>query len=275
MEMDKCPKCGNKLSGSEKYCSSCGVQVHQQDANAESSDNARPEAKRKRRKLIIILAIAAIVIGIILFSFLRLTSKFLKKEPVQVITPPALNEEKQPEENLVQVLVSPNGKVYLSLSGTRDTTVLSSDKFKEEVLTAAYNLYRNDNPNAAVLSQSQNKTFCGTSIFGVPMRNLPQWLDASIEERDEILKKEGIPIENNSKEHPDSRANEFQKYWLPAIKNVFRNHELDKELREGNLIAIKAGEDVPFNVVHAVMENLQTANLNKFVLMTSFQAIDK
>ena len=273
METTKCPKCGNQLDGSEQYCASCGSELQHKDGTDHPSpkvDKVMPASKH--RKLIIILSlIAALVILGCILTFFMLTSTFLKKEPVQVITPPSLSEEKVNDEKFVQLLVASDGKVYMNLAGTRDESVLPSEKFREEVLTTAYSLYHQDHPEAKDLSPTQITEFGKIGTFGVPMNKLPQWLDMSTEERDELLRKEGIPIEN-SKEHSNSRTNEFQRYWLTAIKKVLYNHELDKYLREGQAISIKAGEDTPYHNINIVMENLQTASLNKFILMTSFKS---
>ncbi|MBR5638745.1 MAG: biopolymer transporter ExbD [Muribaculaceae bacterium] len=272
MEVNICPKCGNIFNGSEKYCSNCGAKLLQEDGADQQSFKANKTlfASKRRKNTIVLLLIAALVIFGSILAFFMLTSTFLEKEPVQVITPPSLSEENVPEEKFVQILIAPDGKVYLSLAGTRDESVLPSEKFREEVLTTAYELYRNDNPNAEVLTPTQITEFGKIGTFGVPMNKLLQWLDMSTGERDEMLRKEGIPIEI-TKDHPNSRTNEFQ-YWLSAIKQVFSKYEIDKYLRDGNSIVIKAEQDTAFDKIHVVMENLQSAHLNKFILMTSFKS---
>ena len=75
-------------------------------------------------------------VTVLLLTFFMLTSTFLQKEPVTVITPPSVSEAKVPDEKLVQVLVAPNGKVYLNMTGAKDSTQLSTETFRKEVLRA-------------------------------------------------------------------------------------------------------------------------------------------
>ena len=50
-------------------------------------------------------------VTVLLLTFFMLTSTFLSKEPVQVITPPSVSEEKVPDEKLLSVLLSPDGHI--------------------------------------------------------------------------------------------------------------------------------------------------------------------
>ena len=54
-------------------------------------------------------------VTVLLLTFFMLTSTFVKKEPVQVTTPASVSEIKIPETNVLQILVDPNGKVFMSL----------------------------------------------------------------------------------------------------------------------------------------------------------------
>ena len=65
-------------------------------------------------------------VTVLLLTFFMLTSTFLQKEPVTVITPPSVSEDKVPDANLLSVLVSPEGKVYLEVLGSQDSQDLIS-----------------------------------------------------------------------------------------------------------------------------------------------------
>ena len=75
-------------------------------------------------------------VTVLLLTFFMLTSTFLQKEPVQVITPPSVSEKKVPDSKLMSVLVAQDGKVYLELLGTKDSTLKSED-LREAVLKKA------------------------------------------------------------------------------------------------------------------------------------------
>jgi len=209
-------------------------------------------------------------VTVLLLTFFMLTSTFLQKEPVQVVTPPSISETKVPDEKLVQVLVAPDGKVYLNLTGARDSSVLASDKFRAEVLNRAYAKYCETHPKAPNLTAMQRQEFSKLTTFGVPFSKLTQWIEMPMEKRDEFLKSEegGIPIKMSEKDGP---RNEFQ-IWLVAIKEVMQNHGLGKDLTGGQGVAIKASQYSPYSLVQVVMDNLQTERLNKFTLMTSLKA---
>ncbi len=207
-------------------------------------------------------------VTVLLLTFFMLTSTFLQKEPVQVITPPSVSEEKVPDEKLVQILIAPDGKVYLNLTGAKDSTQLSTEKFRTEVLQKAYGEYSATHPNAKKLTVQAVKEFSKLGTFGVPMSKMAEWLDMGLEKRDEFLKNEGgIPIQLSIKDGP---RNEFQT-WMIAIKAVMQEAGLGKDLTNGQGVSIKAGQDSPYSLVQVVMDNLQTERLNKFTLMTSLK----
>lgn len=59
-------------------------------------------------------------VTVLLLTFFMLTSTFVKKEPVQVTTPASVSEIKIPETNVLQILVDPSGKVFMSLDKQSD-----------------------------------------------------------------------------------------------------------------------------------------------------------
>ena len=236
-------------------------------------------------------------VTVLLLTFFMLTSTFLQKEPVQVITPPSVSDKKVPDEKLVQVLVGPDGKVYMNITGARDSSIISSEEFRKEVLEEACNLYAQHYGSMINLSDRQKEEFCKIGTFGVKMDKLSEWLDMRVEERDEFLKGDygGIPIAlTKTNDGQDiQKPNEFQ-IWLRAIKYVISGKYLDKrddlapekieekkkklpdafkkEKNEGRFIALKAGQYTPYHYVHVVMDNLQTETLNTFSLMTSLKS---
>ena len=74
-----------------------------------------------------------------------------------------------------------------------------------------------------------------------------------------------------------TKPNEFQ-IWMNAIYNVSRdvtssidNVSFESQIKRGEGIAIKADQATPYEVVHVVMDNLQTLKMNKFSLMTALK----
>ena len=50
------------------------------------------------------------------------------------------------------------------------------------------------------------------------------------------------------------------------------NENLKDAIKDGSGVAIKADQNTSFEVVHMVMDNLQTIRMNKFTLLTALKA---
>ena len=176
-------------------------------------------------------------VTVLLLTFFMLTSTFVKKEPVQVTTPASVSEIKIPETNVLQILVDPQGKIFMSLDKQPDMKAVL-EKMGEE--------YGVD------FTPEQEKKFVTASTFGVPMRSMQKFLDLPTEQQDKLLKNEGIPC--------DSTDNQF-KSWVRNARQV------NPDLR----IAIKADASTPYAVIKNVMSSLQDLRENRYNLITSLK----
>jgi biopolymer transport protein ExbD len=210
-------------------------------------------------------------VTVLLLTFFMLTSTFLQKEPVTVITPPSVSEEKVPVANLLSVLVSPEGKVYLEVLGSQDSTDnkrKGSENVRANMLKYMAEHYNALHPGANInFTDQELATFAKCNAFGVPITRMKEWLNMETEVRDKALQEgPGVPIDMN--EDPN-RPNEFQ-MWVQAAYNSI-DDELQEAVVKGNGIAIKADQTTPYSVVNVVMDNLQTIKMNKFTLMTALK----
>ena len=176
-------------------------------------------------------------VTVLLLTFFMLTSTFVKKEPVQVFTPASVSEIKIPETNILQILVDPQGKIFMSLDKQPDMKAVL-EKMGEE--------YGVD------FTPEQEKKFVTASTFGVPMRSMQKYLDLPSDQQDKLLKNEGIPC--------DSPDNQF-KSWVRSARQV------NPDLR----IAIKADASTPYAVIKNVMNSLQDLRENRYNLITSLK----
>ena len=176
-------------------------------------------------------------VTVLLLTFFMLTSTFVKKEPVQVFTPASVSEIKIPVTNILQILVDPQGKIFMSLDKQPDMKAVL-EKMGEE--------YGVD------FTPEQEKKFVTASTFGVPMRSMQKFLDLPTEQQDKLLKNEGIPC--------DSTDNQF-KSWVRNARQV------NPDLR----IAIKADASTPYAVFKNVMSSLQDLRENRYNLITSLK----
>ena len=210
-------------------------------------------------------------VTVLLLTFFMLTSTFLQKEPVTVITPSSVSEEKVPEQNLITVLVDTDGRVFLALAGDKDSTQ-SSDKVRVELIKNVVAEYNKLNPSAKIeLTRAQCETFGQIHMFGLPIKQLSQWLSMTPDQRDEAIGPAknpncGIPINMNE---DASKPNEFQ-IWMKAAYNT-SNDNLQSAIKQGKGIAIKADGSTPYSIVQVVMDNLQTLKMNKFTLLTALK----
>ena len=128
-------------------------------------------------------------VTVLLLTFFMLTSTFVKKEPVQVTTPASVSEIKIPETNVLQILVDPSGKVFMSLDKQSDL---------REVLEA--------------MGQEYGVTFTPEETKKLmPMKSMKKYLDLPQDQQDAVLKNEGIPT--------DSIDNQF-KAWVRNARAV-------------------------------------------------------
>lgn len=224
-----------------------------------------------KRKSTLIDMTAMSDVTVLLLTFFMLTSTFLQKEPVTVLTPSSVSEIKVPMTNCASILISPEGKVFISVSGDADSTY-STEKVRAELIQTAvaeYNKTHKSNP--IQLTQAQITKFSKTNMFGIKLSELPKFLDMEQFEQDETIGDMsnpivGIPVDDNK---DLSKPNEFQ-IWMRAIYNS-SNPNLGDAIKKGEGIAIKADKDTPYEVVHGVLDNLQTLKMNKFSLMTALK----
>ena len=212
-------------------------------------------------------------VTVLLLTFFMLTSTFLQKEPVTVITPPSVAEEKVPDANLLSVLVSPEGKVFLEVLGSKDST-MKSETVRADLLKNMVAEYKKTHPSANLaFTNKEIETFSKLNAFGVPITKMKEWLNLEPDQRDKFLESEqnpGVPI--NMNEDPNN-PNEFQ-MWIRAAYNSV-NPELQEAMVKGRGIAIKADQTTPYSVVNVVMDNLQTMKMNKFSLMTALKTSEE
>ncbi len=223
-----------------------------------------------KRKSTLIDMTAMSDVTVLLLTFFMLTSTFLQKEPVTVLTPSSVSELKVPTANLTTVLISPEGKVFLSISGDADSTY-SSEKVRAEVFQTAVAEYNKTHSKKIEITPQQVAKFSKLNMFGYRLADLPAFLDKEQFKQDELLSDPenqlaGIPVDDNK---DLAKPNEFQ-IWMRAIYNS-SNPNLEQAIKKGEGIAIKADKDTPYSTVHDVLDNLQTLKMNKFSLMTALK----
>lgn len=211
-------------------------------------------------------------VTVLLLTFFMLTSTFLAKEPTTVITPPSVSEEKVQETNFVQVLVSPEGKIWLTMNN--DTSAQwSNQNMRMALLDKVTQIYNESHKNKISFSAQQKAAFSKLNAFGVPLSQMSEFLSLEATDQDKWLQGKdnnpnhisGIPISMNQ-----DQETEFQ-MWMRAIRQS-DNETLTSAIKDGSGVAIKADQNTPYEIIHMVMDNLQTIHMNKFTLLTALKS---
>lgn len=178
-------------------------------------------------------------VTVLLLTFFMLTSTFIQKEPVTVTTPGSVSEIKIPESDILQILVDPQGKVFMTLDKQED---------RVEVLKKVGEEY------GITFTPEEINKFRLANSFGVPISQMKAFLALSEDEQDATLKEFGIPT--------DSTDNQF-KVWVKSAREQNRN------LR----IAIKADQTTPYPEIKTIMTSLQDIRENRYNLITSLKVV--
>ena len=200
-----------------------------------------PKVKVKRKSTLIDMT-AMSDVTVLLLTFFMLTSTFVQKEPVQVATPASVSEIKIPEINILQILVDPQGKIFMSLDKQEDRVAVLEELSKE------YNVN---------FTPEQVNKFKLINSFGVPIKQMPAFLDLPTDDQDRLLKDYGIPIDTTA-----NPSNEF-KAWVKAARAQ------NPDLR----IATKADHATPYPNIKNIMTSLQDIRENRYNLITTLKSV--
>jgi len=174
----------------------------------------------------------------LLLCFFMLTSTFLTPEPVQVTAPNSVSEVKIPEQDVLNILINPDGRVYV---GTENKNYM---KEMMETMTDKFGV---------TLNAAQQKHFLEDAMVGAPMGKLADYLNLSTEKMTEAIQTLGLPLDSIN-----GGKSEFQE-WVSAARSA--NSDLK--------LAIKCDANTSYAVVKKMMSELQDMNENRFQLITN------
>ncbi|MCD7971165.1 MAG: biopolymer transporter ExbD [Candidatus Azobacteroides sp.] len=201
-----------------------------------------PKVKVSRKSTFIDMT-AMSDVTVLLLTFFMLTSTFIRKEPVQVNTPGSVSEIKIPETDILQILVDPQGKIFLSMDKQVD---------QMEVLR------RIGEDNNIEFTTKELYDFSLLPTFGSPIGTMKQFLAMDTEDQDKNLKDLGIPN--------DSTNNQF-KQWVQATRALMKESDRNDVFK----IAIKADATTPYPIIKKVMDDLRELRENRYNLITSLK----
>ena len=181
---------------------------------------------------------------VLLLTFFMLTATFTKEEPVKVNVPGSVSDIKIPENNLLTIFVSPQGKVFMNMDNPTAQKAMAQNLVDNKKLD---------------LNSAQLKQFSEVPMFGTPLNTIKSWL-ASGDKRNDILQKDP-----NAGISCDSTHNEL-KDWVTAARQA--NGE---KMR----IAIKADQNTPYSTIKEVMNSLRQIDESRYNLITTLKGEEK
>ena len=176
----------------------------------------------------------------LLLCFFMLTSTFLTPEPIRVNAPNSVSEIKVPTTDVLNILVSPEGRIYL---GTDNKNYMNA---MLETMTDKSQINRN---------ATQKKHFLEDAMVGAPMSQLANYLSLEPEKMTEAIQTLGIPTDSIK-----GGMSEFQE-WVQAARDVNPDMKL----------AIKCDSKTPYKTVKAMMSELQDMSENRYQLITNLK----
>ncbi len=174
----------------------------------------------------------------LLLCFFMLTSTFLTPEPVKVNTPASVSEVKVPENDVLNILVSPEGNIYV---GSENKNTMQE---MMETVTDKFGIS---------LNATQVKHFREDAMIGAPMAVFADYLSLDTEKMGEEIQKLSIPLDSI-----DGGESEFQE-WVTAAR------EANPDIR----LAIKADASTSYAVIKKMISELQDMNENRYQLITN------
>ncbi|TKK68647.1 biopolymer transporter ExbD [Ilyomonas limi] len=173
---------------------------------------ARPKIARKSTSVDMT---AMCDVAFLLLSFFILTAKPKPSTAVTVQTPSSVSSKKAPEENMIMVTITKDGKVFLNGGDNAE------DKAKMESIINSLN-----QANNLGLTGGEIKKLVNQPIIGVPLANLKQQATLQPEQINE-KSLPGIPVK-------DTANNELIK-WMRGVVDVYTGGKVNLLLKGDNL----------------------------------------
>lgn len=180
----------------------------------------------------------------LLLTFFMLTTSFKPQEAVQVDTPKSISDKLSPKDNVITVYVGKDNKVYFNVDNGSDSTT----RIRKKVLLKVAEQYK------VQFTKEQVRKFENLASFGMPVKDLPKWIDAT-EQKVRDAMQTGVPM--------DSLNNQLE-MWILCARNENPNAET----------AIKGDYGADYKTVKKVLDLFQKYNMNKFNLTTTLEKVE-
>jgi len=180
----------------------------------------------------------------VVLVFLVLTTTMKQPEPAPVDTPFSISEKPTPDFNMLTLLISKDGKVFMNVDNGPDTLL----KFRRHILIEMGKQYNVEFTEAELRDFQMNP-----SSMGVPMQKMKEYFAAKGAQERNVFQT-GIPL--------DSLDNQLASWILYA-----------RQINPAVQACIKGDTEAEYPVVKKVLDILQDKNVNRFNLITNIEAV--
>ena len=196
-------------------------------------------------------------LAFLLVTFFMLTASFRMAEPVTVDPPSSIGEITLPD-NHIMVTIDNEGRAFFGISNA-EAKVNALAKMSEK-----YNVKFND---------QQIKKFSGLPSFGVDIKDLPRYIDASENERTKFQPQKGVPLDSLNNQLKDWIANGGAEAVKIYERAKDKAQEANQELKaEKPRYAIKCDGKTKYIFVKDVVKTFTDLKVYQFNLITGLEA---
>lgn len=172
----------------------------------------------------------------LLLTFFILTAKMKAEDPAPVEIPSARAEAKVPEQGMIRITVTQDGRVFFGVSEYKNREAILKEMNTEKSLG---------------LTETEIQALASEELLGLPTGALKQFANIDPSEKGDYAQP-GIPS--------DSLNNELQ-YWVRYAKNADPKY----------VFGIKGDLKTDYAAYNKVIKCLQGMRYNKFSLITSLE----
>lgn len=194
-------------------------------------------------------------LAFLLVTFFMLTATMRAPEPVIVDTPSSISELLLPK-NTMLLTIDTAGRVFFNMEG-KDVRI--------NMLRRMMNKFP-----AVKFSEEQITKFGSMQSFGVPLAELPKYIDAKTEERSKLDNaSKGIPMDTLNN-------NDELSFWVNFCRveeyTWRKGQEADGKHPEEMRIALKADGNAAYKKIDAVIAIFKKQDVFQFNLITDLEA---
>lgn len=201
-------------------------------------------------------------LAFLLVTFFMLAANFRSDEPVTVETP-ASHEERMIPENILQITVDKGGRAFYKISG---------EEARRELLGYMGSKYK------MAFTQKQVDQFAAMEMFGCSMKELPQYLSMSSEER-RRLETQGIPYTDST----NNQLKDWIFYGNISALNSGRTLYEEAQMKNADVVAddfkpkfiLKVDNKAVYVHAQKVIDTFRDLDLNNLNFITSLESNNK